>query len=237
MSARCSAVWSANPRPIRGARFTLPRPWRLVCSGSTSLRRRSPSARATAEPACGCWANCFHGCRTRRKPVFIVATANDIERLPPELLRRGRFDEIFFLDLPNQAERDEIFRVHIAQTGPRSEFSFDVDKDSRAPPRAMSARRSSRAVIDAMYMAFSDKTGRAMKRGGGGPARREFTDADILDALVASCPDEPFPARTGPVFADLGGGGAGAIGLLQGFRRGRCGRRSAADRSPCHGSA
>src|SRR5215467_10285223 len=49
----------------------------------------------------------------RRKPVFIVATANDIERLPPEMVRKGRFDEIFFVDLPAAATRSEIFKIHL----------------------------------------------------------------------------------------------------------------------------
>ena len=48
----------------------------------------------------------------RRKPVFIVATANDIERLPPEMVRKGRFDEIFFVDLPSLETRREIFKIH-----------------------------------------------------------------------------------------------------------------------------
>ena len=46
-------------------------------------------------------------------PVFVIATANNISSLPPELLRKGRFDEIFFVDLPTQHERREIFRVHL----------------------------------------------------------------------------------------------------------------------------
>src|SRR5690625_4743665 len=46
-------------------------------------------------------------------PVFVVATANNIEALPPELLRKGRFDEIFFVDLPTRTERKEIFKIHI----------------------------------------------------------------------------------------------------------------------------
>ena len=46
-------------------------------------------------------------------PVFVIATANNINRLPPELLRKGRFDEIFFVDLPSFKERMEIFRVHL----------------------------------------------------------------------------------------------------------------------------
>lgn len=49
----------------------------------------------------------------KTKPVFVVATANDIRQLPPELLRKGRFDEIFFVDLPTEEERKAIFRVHI----------------------------------------------------------------------------------------------------------------------------
>jgi len=49
----------------------------------------------------------------RRSSVFLVATANDIERLPPELMRKGRFDEIFFVDLPDAATREAIFRIHL----------------------------------------------------------------------------------------------------------------------------
>jgi hypothetical protein len=50
----------------------------------------------------------------KRQEVFVVATANDVFALPPELLRKGRFDEIFFVDLPDRAERVEIFRIHLA---------------------------------------------------------------------------------------------------------------------------
>jgi SpoVK/Ycf46/Vps4 family AAA+-type ATPase len=46
-------------------------------------------------------------------PVFVAATANEINRLPPELLRKGRFDEIFFVDLPSESERSQIFKVHL----------------------------------------------------------------------------------------------------------------------------
>ncbi len=49
----------------------------------------------------------------RSKPVFVIATANDISRLPPEFMRKGRFDEIFFIDLPTRAERTDIFRLHL----------------------------------------------------------------------------------------------------------------------------
>jgi ATP-dependent 26S proteasome regulatory subunit len=60
-------------------------------------------------------------------PVFVVATANDVSSLPPELLRKGRFDEIFFVDLPAAAEREEIFRVHLDRKG-RDASGFDMEK-------------------------------------------------------------------------------------------------------------
>ncbi len=49
------------------------------------------------------------------KPVFVIATANNISALPPEMLRKGRFDEIFFVDLPGRRERAEIFRLHMGK--------------------------------------------------------------------------------------------------------------------------
>src|SRR2546427_7136983 len=59
-------------------------------------------------------------------PVFVVATANDISQLPPELMRKGRLDEIFFVDLPTDEERREIFCIHLARRG-RDPQLFDVE--------------------------------------------------------------------------------------------------------------
>lgn len=53
----------------------------------------------------------------KTSPVFVVATANDISQLPPELLRKGRFDELFFVDLPGDDERDAIWRIHTKARG------------------------------------------------------------------------------------------------------------------------
>jgi SpoVK/Ycf46/Vps4 family AAA+-type ATPase len=53
----------------------------------------------------------------KSSPVFVVATANNINLLPPELLRKGRFDEIFFVDLPSQKERENIFSIHLKKKG------------------------------------------------------------------------------------------------------------------------
>src|SRR4029077_4108394 len=59
-------------------------------------------------------------------PVFVVATANDISHLPPELLRKGRVDEIFFVDLPGKEEREEIFRIPLTKRG-RDPQNFDLE--------------------------------------------------------------------------------------------------------------
>ncbi|HIG31176.1 MAG TPA: AAA family ATPase, partial [Verrucomicrobiales bacterium] len=66
----------------------------------------------------------------KEAPCFVVATANDISSLPPELLRKGRFDEIFFLDLPTLEERNAIFKVHLQK---RKRFAGDFDIDRLAP--------------------------------------------------------------------------------------------------------
>ncbi|NJL23802.1 MAG: AAA family ATPase [Calothrix sp. SM1_5_4] len=63
----------------------------------------------------------------KKASVFVVATANDLSSLPPELLRKGRFDEIFFVDLPTQSERAEILRMHLAR---RKEQVGEVDVDT-----------------------------------------------------------------------------------------------------------
>lgn len=63
----------------------------------------------------------------KTKPVFVVATANDIAQLPPELLRKGRFDEIFFVDLPTQNERKSIFSIHLKRKGHNPD-NYSLDK-------------------------------------------------------------------------------------------------------------
>lgn len=85
--------------------------------------------------------------------VFVVATANDISHLPPELLRKGRFDDIFFVDLPGAAERRAIFAIHIAKRG-RSAAGFDLDQLAAASP-GCSGAEIEEAVISALYEAFA----------------------------------------------------------------------------------
>ncbi|MGB9800578.1 MAG: AAA family ATPase [Thermanaerothrix sp.] len=106
-------------------------------------------------------------------PCFVVATANDISALPPELLRRGRFDEIFFLDLPTFSERREIFAVHLRKRN-RVPDDYDLDRLAAASEGYVGAEIE-QAIIDAMYIGFND-------------GQREFTTEDILLALSKQVP-------------------------------------------------
>lgn len=85
----------------------------------------------------------------KKSPVFLVATANDIERLPAELVRKGRFDELFFVDLPDTAVRQEIFAIHLARRGQ------DVTRfDTRALAQmseGFSGAEIEQAVVSALY--------------------------------------------------------------------------------------
>ncbi len=112
----------------------------------------------------------------KTKPVFVVATANNIAHLPPELLRKGRFDEIFFLDLPTYEERKEIFEVHIRKRK-RVVQNFDVSTLARKSEGYVGAEIE-QVIIDAMYLAFSDK-----KNPG-----RDFDTSDLLESLKRQVP-------------------------------------------------
>ena len=90
----------------------------------------------------------------KKAPVFVVATANDVTQLPPELLRKGRWDDMMFVDLPNQAEREAIWGIQIAKYG-RKPDQFDVEALARASEGHTGAEIE-QAVIDALYMAFAD---------------------------------------------------------------------------------
>jgi len=85
-------------------------------------------------------------------PVFVVATANRIEHLPPELLRKGRFDEIFFIDLPSVAERAEILRIHIERRG-RDPLRFDLPALAQEAD-GFSGAELEQAVIAGLHTAF-----------------------------------------------------------------------------------
>jgi SpoVK/Ycf46/Vps4 family AAA+-type ATPase len=87
-------------------------------------------------------------------PVFVVATANRIDLLPPEFLRKGRFDEIFFVDLPSEPERGEIFRIHL-QAKQRDPAAFDLDALTDLSS-GFSGAEIEQAIVAALYDAFSE---------------------------------------------------------------------------------
>lgn len=105
-------------------------------------------------------------------PVFVMATANDISNLPPELLRKGRFDEIFFVDLPGDDERREIFRIHIEKRR-RDSRRFDLAALADAS-RGFSGAEIEQSVIAALFDVFS--------------AEKELETADVMRELRATVP-------------------------------------------------
>ena len=90
----------------------------------------------------------------KKAAAFVVATSNDVTSLPPELLRKGRFDEIFFIDLPAHDERVEIFKIHLNKRK-RNPDDFDLDKLASATP-GFSGAEIEAAVVEALYDAFDE---------------------------------------------------------------------------------
>ena len=105
-------------------------------------------------------------------PVFVVATANDVAHLPPELLRKGRFDEIFFVDLPDVHERSVIFDIHLRKRG-RDPVVFDCWALAEASDKSSGAEIE-QVVISGMFSAFAED--------------REVETRDLLAALRAQVP-------------------------------------------------
>ncbi len=109
----------------------------------------------------------------RRAPVFVVATANDIGRLPPEFLRKGRFDEVFFVDLPGADERRSIFAIHLRQARRQVE-KFDLERLLQSS-QGYSGAEIREAVISGLYRAFDE-------------GLRELTTDDVDSALREMVP-------------------------------------------------
>ncbi len=97
-------------------------------------------------------------------PVFLIATANDVSALPPEMLRKGRFDEIFFVDLPDLKEREQIIDIHLTKRN-RNPATFDLPALCKAT-HGFSGAEIEQVIIGALYTAFD--------------ADRELSTDDIL---------------------------------------------------------
>ncbi len=110
--------------------------------------------------------------RDPARPVFVAATANRIDATPPELLRKGRFDEIFFVDLPDEQERVEILRIHLRKRG-RDPSRFDLEEVARAS-EGFSGAELEQAVADGLYAAFDEG--------------RDLETPDLLEAVRSTVP-------------------------------------------------
>ncbi len=108
----------------------------------------------------------------KTSPVFVVATANSVSELPPELLRKGRFDEIFFVDLPMSEERARIFAIHIAKRG-REPDSFQLERLARET-EGFSGAEIEQAVVAGLHDSFAQ--------------RRELATEDISACIGRTVP-------------------------------------------------
>jgi SpoVK/Ycf46/Vps4 family AAA+-type ATPase len=108
----------------------------------------------------------------RKAPVFVAATCNNVSALPPELIRKGRFDELFFVDLPNQAECKQIFAIQLTKRKRKPE-DYDLDRIAEAA-KGFSGAEIESAVQGALYAAFSQK--------------RELGNDDLRAALSSTVP-------------------------------------------------
>lgn len=108
----------------------------------------------------------------KTKPVFVVATANDISQLPPELLRKGRVDEIFFVDLPTEKERKEIICIHLKRKG-RNPKSFNIDKLAEES-KGFSGAELEEVIKEALFQAYDEM--------------KEITDEHISKAIKKTYP-------------------------------------------------
>ena len=108
----------------------------------------------------------------RKAPVFVAATCNNVTVLPPELIRKGRFDELFFVDLPKQAERKQIFSIQLGRRK-RNPADFDLEKVAAAA-NGYSGAEIDAAVQGALYGAYSEK--------------KPLSTQSLLDALDQTVP-------------------------------------------------
>jgi SpoVK/Ycf46/Vps4 family AAA+-type ATPase len=133
---------------------------------------RPDSASADAGVSSRLLASFLSWMQDRKAPVFVAATCNNVSVLPPELIRKGRFDELFFVDLPNQAERRQILAIQLTRRK-RNPAEFDLDRIAAAA-RGYSGAEIESVVQTALYSAYSQK--------------QQLANAHLLDAIRATVP-------------------------------------------------
>jgi AAA+ superfamily predicted ATPase len=122
-------------------------------------------------------ATLLHWGQEKTKPVFIVATANNVKELPPELLRKGRFDDIFFIDLPNRLEICEIVKIHLSKRG-RNPSYFNVNTlAAEYEDRQFTGAEIEESIVSAMFDVYSASNG-----------EQDITTRDIMAAIESTKP-------------------------------------------------
>ncbi|UCE01266.1 MAG: AAA family ATPase [Candidatus Latescibacterota bacterium] len=119
-----------------------------------------------------------------KEHVFVVATANDVAQLPPEFLRKGRFDEIFFVDLPDAESREAIFRIHLSKRG-QDPDQFEVGQLVEASA-GFSGAEIEQVVVAALFAAFSSRT--------------PLTSKDLMQEVAST---QPIAVTMGEKIAEL----------------------------------
>jgi SpoVK/Ycf46/Vps4 family AAA+-type ATPase len=133
----------------------------------------------------------------KTKPVFVIATANDVSQLPAELLRKGRFDAIWFVDLPTEEERKEIYKIHLQRIKPvgRDFKKFDLDKLAKIRYERngeyfdYSGAEIEEAINDALFAKYSEAKSKGIEEekivAG---SKYDITTDDIVEALQNTIP-------------------------------------------------
>lgn len=133
----------------------------------------------------------------KTKPVFVIATANDVSQLPAELLRKGRFDAIWFVDLPTEDERREIYRIHLQRIKPvgRDPKKFDLDKlakiryERNGENFDYSGAEIEEAINDALFAKYSEaKAAGVEEEKITAGSKYDITTDDIVEALQDTIP-------------------------------------------------
>jgi SpoVK/Ycf46/Vps4 family AAA+-type ATPase len=138
--------------------------------GMSGSKGSSSSDGGTTSRVLGSWLTWM---QEKTAPVFVVATANDISQLPAEMLRKGRFDEIFFVDLPEYEERKTIFEIHLNKRN-RNVSKFDISELAEISEGFTGAEIEA-AIVSALYESFSD-------------SMRDLNNDDIIYALKETVP-------------------------------------------------
>lgn len=119
----------------------------------------------------------------KKEPVFVVATANDISALPPELLRKGRFDEIFFVDLPSARERENIFNIHLKNKNRNAaDLKLDMQKLVKAS-EGFSGAEIEEVVNEALFNAYAN-------------GQKDLEMKNLLDCIATTSPLSRTMAET-----------------------------------------